>query len=142
MPAAADGVPLLLLPITFLLTPMHRAYKSVYRALRRTADWTGLTFEVVTVTAYFILLPFFVVSLLDLVLEFHLFKTVYAVFLVVLLVTMRGYQRFCITVFDGSVEVLKKLEAAGITYVRASVFLSVELPLTVTLALVVVALVG
>ena len=47
-----------------------------------------------------------------------------------------------LTVFDGSVEVLKKLESAGITYVRASVFLSVELPLTVTLALVVVALVG
>jgi hypothetical protein len=121
---------------------MHRAYDSVYRALRRTAAWTGLTFEVVSVTAYFILLPIVVVSLLDKVLEFHLLKTVYAGSLVVLFVTMRGYQRFCITVFDGSVELLRKLEGAGVTYVRASVFLGVELPLTVTLALLVVALVG
>ncbi len=120
---------------------MHRAYASVYRALRRTAAWTGLTFEVVSVTAYFLLLPFLVVCLLDVVLEIHILKTVYAGVLVVLFLTVRGFQRFCISVFDGSVELLKKLESAGITYVRASVFLSVELPLTVTLALLVVALV-
>jgi hypothetical protein len=119
---------------------MHRAYASVYRALRRIAAWTGLTFEVVSVTAYFLVLPFLVVCLLDLVMGFHLLKTVYAGVTIVLFLTVRGFQRFCISVFDGSVGLLKKLESAGITYVRASVFLSVELPLTVTLALLVVAL--
>jgi len=121
---------------------MHRAYRSVYRALRRTAAWTGLTFEAVSVTAYFIVLPFVTICLLDMVLEFHLLKTVYVGILIVLFLTVRGFQRFCISVFDGSVELLKKLESAGIPYVRASVFLGVELPLAVTLALIVVALVG
>jgi hypothetical protein len=113
---------------------------SLSSVLLRTAAWTGLTFEVVSVTAYYIVLPCVVILLLDIIFGVHVLKIVISGILVVFFLTVRGFQRFCIAVFDGSVEILRKLEVLGITYVRALVFLGVELPMMLLFVLFVAAI--
>jgi hypothetical protein len=119
---------------------MQRAFGTIYRALLRTAAWTGLTFEAVSVTAYYIILPCVVILLLDVIFGVHVLKIVLSGILLVFFLTVRGFQRFCIAVFDGSVEILRKLEGFGISYVRALVFLGIELPMMILFVLCVAAI--
>lgn len=115
----------------------------VFNAVARTLDWiasvTGFTYSEINIIAYYIVLPFVYVVLLDRIIHKHVLKLAYVLVWAVILLVVRDFSAFCDTLFKVSVDFLLLFSAAGLDYVAASVVICVILPAMVFAVLLLVA---
>lgn len=104
----------------------------VFSIVALTLDWiaavTGFTYNEINIIAYYILLPFVYVALIDRILRTHVGKIVYVLGWVTALVLIRDFRTFSDALFQGSVDFLLAFSGAGLDYVAASVLICVILP--------------
>jgi len=115
----------------------------VFKAVARTLDWaalvTGFTYNEINIIAYYIVLPFVYVVLLDRIFHKHVLKITYVLVWAAILVAVRNFSSFCDALFKTSVDFLLMFSAVGLDYVAASVVICVILPAMVFVALLLIA---
>lgn len=115
----------------------------VFNAVARTLDWvasvTGFTYNEINIIAYYIVLPFVYVVLLDRIFHKHVLKITYVLGWTAILVAVRNFSSFCDVLFKASVDFLLMFSAVGLDYVAASVVICVILPAMVFVALLLIA---
>jgi hypothetical protein len=92
------------------------------------ASITGFTYNEINIIAYYIVLPFIYVFLIDRILRKHILKIAYAVGWIVVLLCIHSFREFSDQLFKGSVYFLQSFGAIGLDYVAASVVICVILP--------------
>lgn len=115
----------------------------LFNAVARTLDWvasvTGFTYNEINIIAYYIVLPFVYVVLLDRIIHKHVLKIAYVLVCAAILGSVRNFSAFCDVLFKVSVDFLLLFSAVGLDYVAASVVICVILPAMVFVALLLVA---
>lgn len=114
---------------------MSFLFNLVADGLRWIASVTGLTYNEINIIAYYIVLPFVYLALVDRILRRHILKLGYLLFWAVLLGVIRDFRVFSDGLFQRSVEFLLLFWRFGLNYVAASVVVCVVLPLLVFLGL-------
>lgn len=104
----------------------------IFNIVARPLDWiaglTGLSYNEINIIAYYILLPFVYVALVDRILRTHAGKIVYALGWVGLLILIRDFRGFSDALFQASVNFLLMFSVVGLDYIAASVVVCVLLP--------------
>ena len=115
----------------------------LFNAVARTLDWiasvTGFTYNEINIIAYYIVIPFVYVVLLDRIIHKHVLKIAYTFVWVAILVVIRNFSEFCDALFKVSVDFLLMFSAVGLDYVAASVVICVILPALVFAVLLLMA---
>jgi hypothetical protein len=110
---------------------MSFLFNLVADGLRWIASVTGLTYNEINIVAYYIVLPFVYVALVDRILRRHILKAGYVLFWAVLLCVIRDFRVFSDWLFQRSVDFLLLFGRFGLNYVAASVVVCVVLPVLV-----------
>ena len=100
---------------------MNPLFNAVARTLNWIASVTGFTYNEINIIAYYIVIPFVYVVLLDRIIHKHVLKIAYIFVWVTILVAIRSFSEFCNALFKVSVDFLLKFSAVGLDYVAASV---------------------
>ncbi len=115
---------------------MQTIFNLVANALVTISRVTGFSYNEVNIIAYYILLPFVYVSLIDRIIGFHWLKLICIIFWVITLICIPNFQKFSDGLFDQSVWFLRLFSKIGLNYFQASVVICVMLPLVLLIALV------
>ena len=96
---------------------------------------TGFTYKEINIIAYYIILPFIYVALVDRIIHRHILKIIYALAWLVALLLIRNFKAFSDALFASSVDFLLWFSHVGLDYVAASVVICVVLPSIALVAL-------
>jgi len=107
---------------------MNLVFQIVAGSLNWIASATGFTYNEINIIAYFIILPFVYVALIDRILKRHFLKVAYIVAWVVLILFIKDFRAFSDVLFKYSVDFLLLFGRVGLNYVAASVVICVVLP--------------
>jgi hypothetical protein len=107
---------------------MNLVFQIFADSLNWVASVTGFTYNEINVIAYYIILPFIYVALVDRILKRHSLKVTYTVIWVVLIVFTKDFRAFSDALFKHSVDFLLLFRRVGLNYVEASVVICVVLP--------------
>ena len=114
---------------------MHLVFDIVAGLLDLIASLTGFTYNEINIIAYYIILPFVYVALLDRILNKHILKAIYVVSWTVMICLMPSFRAFSDGLFKYSVDFLLLFGLVGLDYVAASVVICVIVPLLVLIVL-------
>ena len=114
---------------------MNPIFYVVAHALNWIASVTGFTYNEINIIAYYIILPFVYVALMDRILRKHILKIMYIVAWIGVLCLVKDFGAFSNALFDASVDFLLMFSHVGLNYVSASVVICVILPAIVFVAL-------
>jgi hypothetical protein len=115
---------------------MQPIFNAVARSLYWISSVTGFSYNEINILAYFILLPFVYVALVDRIARRHWLKLIYIVGWSIGLCVIKDFRTFSNRLFDASVDFLLLFSGVGLNYVAASVVICVLLPGIVLLLLV------
>lgn len=115
---------------------MQLVFDAVARSLNWIASVTGFSYNEINIIAYFILLPFIYVVMVDRIARRHWLKLIYIVGWTIGLCLVKDFRTFSNRLFDASVDFLLLFSGVGLNYVAASVVICVVLPGIVLLLLV------
>jgi hypothetical protein len=115
-------------------------FKLVAQTLNWIASLTGFTYNEINIIAYYILLPFVYVALIDRIFRKHVLKIAYVGGWIGVLCFVGDFTAFSDVLFKRSVDFLLLFSAIGLNYVSASVVICVLLPAIALVALAVFAL--
>ena len=107
---------------------MNSVFVIVARLLEWVARLTGLTYNEINIVAYYMVLPFVYIALLDRIIGKHFLKASYVCVWILGLVLMNDFTDFSDTLFQGSVDFLLSFGIVGLDYIEASVVICVILP--------------
>ena len=107
---------------------MNHIFRIVADSLNWIASITGFTYNEINIIAYYIVLPFIYVALIDRIFKKHFLKIAYAVAWAVLIIFMPDFGVFSDVLFKRSVDFLLLFGHVGLNYVAASVVICVILP--------------
>jgi len=107
---------------------MNLVFQIVANGLNWIASVTGFTYNEINIIAYYIILPFIYVALVDRILKKHLLKIAYVIAWVFLIVFIPDFRAFSDALFQYSVDFLLLFGQVGLNYVAASVVICVILP--------------
>ena len=107
---------------------MNYVFQIVTDSLNWIASITGFTYNEINIIAYYIVLPFIYVALMDRILKKHFLKIAYAAAWVVLIICIPDFRMFSDALFKHSVDFLLLFGHVGLNYVAASVVICVILP--------------
>ena len=107
---------------------MNLVFYVVARALNWVASVTGFTYDEINILAYYIILPFLYVALIDRIIHKHVLKIGYVVMWIGILCLVGNFAAFADVMFKKSVDFLLLFSAVGLDYVSASVVICVLLP--------------
>jgi len=102
---------------------MNLIFRIVADSLEGIAAVTGFTYNEINIIAYYIILPFIYVALLDRILKKHFLKISYLAAWGVVILLTPNFRAFSDTLFDYSVDFLLLFRHVGLNYVAASVVL-------------------
>lgn len=88
-------------------------------------ELTGLTYNEMNIVAYYIIIPYSYLVLIDKIFEFHYLKILFVVFLAITIPFLGNLHLFCDKLFEKSVEFLESFEKINLDYTTASVFICV-----------------
>lgn len=115
----------------------------VFNAVARTLSWiasvTGFTYNEVNIIAYYIILPFIYVALIDRIIRKHILKIVYVVSWTGVLCLVSDFATFSNSLFKSSVGFLLLFSHVGLDYISASVVICVIVPGVVFMLLLLLA---
>ena len=115
----------------------------VFNMVARALDWialtTGFTYNEINIIAYYILLPFVYVALMDRIFRKHILKILYLAAWTIVLWFVGDFSVFSDALFEYSVRFLLLFSRIGLDYVAASVVVCVGLPAIVLGMLVLLA---
>jgi len=114
---------------------MNLVFQIVAVSLNWIASVTGFTYNEINIIAYYIILPFVYVALIDRILRKHILKIAYVVAWIGVLCLVKDFGAFSNALFDASVDFLLMFSHVGLNYVSASVVICVILPGIVFMAL-------
>jgi len=104
----------------------------VFRIVADSLDWiasvSGFTYNEINIIAYYIILPFVYVALIDRIIKKHFLKMGYAIGWLVLILSIKDFRAFSDVLFDDSVAFLLLFGKVWLNYVAASVVVCVVLP--------------
>lgn len=104
----------------------------VFRIVADSLDWiasvTGFTYNEINIIAYFIILPFIYLALIDRIIKKHFLKIAFALAWLVLILLIKNFRAFSDALFNRSVDFLLLFGKVGLNYVAASVVICVVLP--------------
>jgi hypothetical protein len=118
---------------------MKSIFIVVAQTLNSIAVVTGLTYNEINIIAYYMLLPFVYVALIDRIIHKHILKALYVAAWVLVLCVVRDFRAFSDALFDASVKFLLLFSRVGLDYVAASVVICVLVPLAVLAGLLLAA---
>lgn len=118
---------------------MNPLFNAVAHTLNGIASVTGFTYNEINIIAYYLILPFVYVALLDRIIRKHTLKIVYVATWTVILCLIKDFAAFSNSLFKGSVDFLRRFSHIGLDYVSASVVICVILPGIVFVALLLAA---
>ena len=118
---------------------MNAVFYVVAKSLNWIASATGFTYNEINVIAYYILLPFVYVVLIDRLIHKHVLKICYVLAWLSVLCFVGNFTEFSDLMFKSSVDFLLLFSAVGLNYVAASVVICVILPALVFVVLLVLA---
>lgn len=107
---------------------MHATFQIVYLLLKWIADVTGFTYNEVNIIAYYIVLPFAYVILVDRIIKSHLIKILYVLCVTASLLWIDDFARFSDWLFQKSVDFLLSFQFLGWNYIVSSVLICVVFP--------------
>lgn len=119
---------------------MNIIFDIVAQMLDLIASVTGFTYNEINIIAYYILLPFIYVALIDRIVRKHVLKIAYILAWAGILCLIQDFNAFCNTLFKRSVDFLMLFSRLGLDYVAASVVICVILPGIVFVVLLLLAL--
>ena len=112
---------------------------SIFTIVALTLDFigsvTGFTYREINIIAYYIVLPFVYVALVDRIIHRHILKIIYALSWTVAVLLIRDFKAFSDTFFSASVDFLLWFSHVGLDYIAASVVICVILPAIALMAL-------
>ena len=104
----------------------------VFQIVAGSLDWiahvTGFTYNEINIIAYYIVLPFIYVALVDRILRKHFLKIAYVIIWAVIICLLSDFSAFSDVWFKRSVDFLLLFDRVGLNYVAASVVVCVILP--------------
>ncbi len=104
----------------------------IFRIVADSLDWvasvTGFSYNEINIIAYYLILPFFYVVLVDRIFKKHFLKISYVVAWAVLILCIPDFRVFSDALFQLSVDFLLLFGGVGLNYVAASVVICVILP--------------
>ncbi len=107
---------------------MNFIFAIVYEVLKWLSWATALTYREINIVAYFIVIPFLFLLLIDRLLKAHYLKISFSVITVVSLLIIDDFEEFSNLWFDRSVVFLNWFDIIGWNYIEASVIICVALP--------------
>jgi len=107
---------------------MNLVFRIVADGLNWIASVTGFTYNEINIIAYYIILPFVYVALLDRIFKKHVLKIAYVMAWAILLILLPNFRTFSDVLFQYSVDFLLLFGHFGLNYVAASVVICVLLP--------------
>lgn len=107
---------------------MNTIFKIVYSILMWIADFTGFTYNEINIIAFYIVLPFIYIFLIDKILKKNFLKIAYIAAVGVGLFLIKDFTTFSDWLFQRSVNFLLSFEILGWNYVVASVLICVVFP--------------
>jgi len=107
---------------------MQLIFNIVYELLKFASVLTGLSYNEINIVAYYMILPFVYVVLLDKIIWRHVLKVIYVLAWAVLLFSTKSFSAFSDWLFDQSVHFLLSFRAIGWDYISASVLVCVVAP--------------
>jgi hypothetical protein len=107
---------------------MNLVFRIVADSLNWIASSTGFTYNEINIIAYYIILPFVYVALVDRILKKHFLKCAYILAWGVLIILIPSFRAFSDALFQYSVDFLLVFGDVGLNYVAASVVICVILP--------------
>jgi len=114
---------------------MSLPFYLVYAALKSISERTGLTYEMINVILYFVLIPTVYLALIDKILRRPITLVIFYTCLAFLLLMFRDWNELAEAVFNYAVEFLLLFSAVGLNYDRASVAMCIIVPLLIFLVL-------
>lgn len=108
--------------------PMNFVFRIVADSLEWASSATGFSYTEINIIAYYIILPFICVALVDRIFRKHHLKTAYAIAWVLMLSIIADFKAFSDALFKRSVDFLLFFDRFGLNYVSASVVICVVLP--------------
>jgi hypothetical protein len=114
---------------------MRAIFNVVADGLHWAASAIGMTYNEINIVAYYIILPFICIALLDRIIRKHILKVLYVGGWTIVLCLVRDFRQFSDVLFDRSVRFLCAFSAVGLDYVAASVVICVLLPLVALIVL-------
>ncbi|MEW6305720.1 MAG: hypothetical protein AB1705_19755 [Verrucomicrobiota bacterium] len=114
---------------------MNLVFNVVAYSLEWVASVTGFSYNEINIIAYYIILPFVYVALIDRGVRRHFFKLVYVATWAGVLCLIKDFAAFSDVLFAVSVDFLQLFSHVGLNYVSASVVICVILPGLVFVAL-------
>jgi hypothetical protein len=112
-----------------------RIFQFVYSILMRIAELTGFSYNEINIIAYYIVLPFAYIFLLDRIMKTHVLKILYVSGMTATLLLIRDFSTSCDWLFQKSVDFLLSFEILGWNYVVSSVLICVVLPAIVLIVM-------
>jgi len=106
---------------------MNLIFRIVADSLNWIASINGFTYSEINIIAYYIILPFVYVVLIDRILKKHFLKIAYVIAWGVLIILIPNFRAFSDTLFQYSVDFLLFFGHVGLNYVAASVVICVIL---------------
>jgi hypothetical protein len=107
---------------------MNLIFRIVADSLNGIASITGFTYNEINIIAYYLVLPFIYVALMDRIFKKHFLKIAYAAIWVALIIFIPDFRVFSDVLFHRSVDFLLLFGHVGLNYVAASVVICVILP--------------
>lgn len=110
---------------------MAYIFQMVASGLYRLAGILRLTYQEVNVIVYFIAVPLFYASLMDILVGVHYFTVVVAGLVAILVIPTNRFRKRAEALFGYSVSLLQSFHWLGLDYVQASVVVCVVMPIIV-----------
>jgi hypothetical protein len=107
---------------------MNFVFRMVADSLDGIASVSGFTYNEINIIAYYIIIPFVFVALLDRIIKRHFLKIGFAVAWLIGILLIEDFKAFSDALFDYSVDFLLLFGKVGLNYVAASVVICVILP--------------
>ncbi|SFU41700.1 hypothetical protein SAMN05216480_1033 [Pustulibacterium marinum] len=115
---------------------MKEVFDGTYHLLKWIALHTGFTYREVNIIVYFIIIPMCFVFLIGNIVKKKYLFPCFCVLLAVVLWLIPDFELFSDRLFDSAVAFLNWFERWGLTYVQASVWICVVVPICIMLGLV------
>ena len=102
---------------------MNLVFRIVADSLNWVASVTGFTYNEINIIAYYIILPFIYVALIDRILKKHFLKIAYVLAWVILILFTPNFRAFSDALFKSSVDFLLLFGRVSLNYVAARRYL-------------------
>ena len=111
---------------------MYSVFQLVENLLLRIAFITGLSYNEINIIVYYIVIPFTWVALIDKILKIHYLKIIFGIGVIITIISIKDFSKFCDWLFLKSVVFLKFFG----DYVNSSVVICVFLVVFIYLLLI------